>query len=321
VITARDAFQVCELADQKKIPYLRIGRHHGKNPMRKVAGLLYRALQLAPIALREKPILGISHGARSQIIISNLLGIKTLVLSDYEFARFLPLMRPTWEMVPSVIPDAALCCDSEHIRKYPGMKEDVYVWKFQPDPGILADIGLKESDLIATVRPPATEAHYHNPEAEGLFVSFMELACRIPETRIVLLPRHRKQGELIKSSWPQWFAKGKTVIPSKVLDGLNLIWHSDLLVSGGGTMNREAAALGVPVYSLFRGSIGAVDRHLEQSGRLVLLKSIEDISTKIRFAKRMRRPVSETNSRKALDQIVDTVEELAESAQKNRVHA
>ena len=321
VITARDAFQVCELADQKKIPYLRIGRHHGKNPFRKVAGLLVRALQLAPVALREKPVLGLSHGARGQIIISNLLGIQTLVLSDYEFATFLPLMHPTWEMVPSVIPDAALSSDSDHIRKYPGMKEDVYVWKFQPDPSILAQLGLKDSDLIATVRPPATEAHYHNPEAEALFVTFMDLACRSPNTRIVLLPRHRKQGEFIQSNWPQWFIQDKTVIPSRVLDGLNMIWHSDLLVSGGGTMNREAAALGVPVYSIFRGTIGAVDRHLEQSGRLVILKSIADVASKIRFQKRVQRPFSEAVSRKALDHIVNTIEELTESIQAERVHA
>lgn len=318
-ITARDAFQVCELADQKKIPYEKIGRHYGKNRFLKVAGVLYRAMQLAPVVLREKPVLSLSHGARSQIVISNLLQIPTLLFADYEFAEYPPLMRPTWEMVPSVIPDEALCCDKNHIKKYPGIKEDVYVWKFKPDATLLRNFGMDESNLIITARPPATEAHYHNPESEDLFTGFMEMACRDPRARIVLLPRNKQQGEFIRSRWPQWFAQNKTIIPGGALDGLNLIWHSDLLVSGGGTMNREAATLGVPVYSIFRGSIGAVDRHLQQEGRLILIETPEDISGKIKLEKRVRKSVAETTSRRSLDHIVNTIEEMVEKiSEKNQ---
>jgi predicted glycosyltransferase len=311
-VTARDAFQVCELADQKKISYEKIGRHYGKNRFLKVTGVLYRAMQLAPVAWRDKPVLSLSHGARSQIVISNLLRIPTLLFADYEFAEYPPLMRPTWEMVPSVIPDEALCCDQHHIKKYPGIKEDVYAWKFEPDAALLQSLGMDESSLIITARPPATEAHYHNPESEGLFTSFMDMACHDPRTRIVLLPRNKQQGELIRSQCPQWFVKNKTVIPGGALDGLNLIWHSDLLVSGGGTMNREAATLGVPVYSIFRGAIGAVDRHLQHDGRLVLVESAADVAGKIKLEKRVRRSVAETTSRKSLDYIVNTIEELVE---------
>jgi predicted glycosyltransferase len=311
VVTARDAFQVCELADRKGIAYRRIGRHYGKNRLRKLTGLMYRALQLAPVALREKPVLSLSHGARSQIMISNLLSIPTLLLADYEYAKYPPLMRPTWEMVPQVIPDEALCCDQDHIRKYPVIKEDTYVWKFRPDPSLLTDLGLKGSELIITARPPATEAHYHNPESEKLFVRFMELACRCESARVILLPRNRKQDEHIRQHWPHWFSNDKTVVPSAAVDGLNLIWHSDLLVSGGGTMNREATVLGVPVYSIFRGSIGAVDRHLEQSGRLVLVQSEEDVARKIRLEKRERKALGETTSRQTLLHIVNTVEDIA----------
>jgi hypothetical protein len=311
-VTARDAFQVCELADQKKIPFIKIGRHYGKNRFLKVAGVLYRALQLAPVAWRKKPVLSLSHGARSQIVISNLLRIPTLLFADYEFAEYPPLMRPTWEMVPAVIPDEALCCGKNHIKKYPGIKEDVYTWKFKPDAALLRHLGLDESHLIITARPPATEAHYHNPESENLFTRFMELACLHPETRIVLMPRNKQQGEFIRSRWPQWFEQNKTIIPDGPLNGLNLIWHSDLLVGGGGTMNREAAVLGVPVYSIFRGSIGAVDRHLQQSGRLILIETLADVGSKIRLEKRMRKSVAETTSRQSLDHIVNTIEELVE---------
>ncbi len=318
IITARDAFQVFELADRKKLSYLPIGRHYGKNRFLKVAGALFRALQLAPVAWRENPALSVSNGSRSQIVVSKVLRIPTMVLSDYEYARPLPFMYPTWEMVPEVIPDQALACDSDHIRKYPGIKENVYAWKLQPDPRILGDLGLNESDLIITVRPPATEAHYHNPESEQLFVAFMEMATRSANTRIVLLPRNERQAESIRARWPAWFVDDKTVVPRVALDGLNLIWHSDLVVSGGGTMNREAAVLGVPVYSIFRGEIGAVDRSLERSGRLVLVESVDDVARKIRLEKRVRTPLAQATSRDSLDHIVNTIAELAERPRRAR---
>jgi len=92
----------------------------------------------------------------------------------------------------------------------------------------------------------------------------------------------------MRESWPGLFANGILRIPPSVVDGLNLIWYSDLVVSGGGTMNREAAALDVPVYSTFRGKIGAVDQYLSQAGRLVLLESAEDLPAKLRLIRRQR---------------------------------
>jgi predicted glycosyltransferase len=258
--------------------------------------------------------LSLSHGARSQIIISNALGIPSLLLADYEYAKYPPLMRPTWEMVPSVIPDEVLCRDHQHIFRYPGIKEDAYVWKFHPNHSILQELGLSQSDVIVTVRPPATEAHYHNPESEKLFTSFMDYACQSPKTRLVLLPRNQHQSEFIRSHWPRWFENNKTVIPPAVVGGLNLIWHSDLLVSGGGTMNREATALGVPVYSIFLGAIGAIDRHLEQTGRLILIKSAAELAVKIRLEKRPPPANSNGQSSETLRHIVNTIEDLAGSA-------
>jgi predicted glycosyltransferase len=313
LVTARDAFQVCELADKKGLRYLRIGRHYGKHRAIKGAGLVYRALQLAPVVIREKPALAVSHGARSQLILSNWLRIPSVLIEDYEFCQFPFMMKPSWLMAPEVIPDQALGLANGNLRKYPGIKEDVYAWKLQPDREILDELELSDSDIVVTVRPPATEAHYHNPEAERLFEAFMARACQAPNVRVVLLPRNRKQGELIRRAWPKWFENGKTVIPGSAIDGLNLIWHSDLVVSGGGTMNREAAAVGVPVYSIFRGSIGAVDKYLEQCGRLFLLESREDVVHKIRLEKRPRRPLVDVTSRKTLTHIVNAIEQLTEA--------
>ena len=124
-----------------------------------------------------------------------------------------------------------------------------------------------------TIRPPATEAHYHNPESEKLLMAVFELLAAHPEVKIVLLPRTRRQEMELRDARPEFFAAGRIVVPTHAVNGLNLIWYSDVVISGGGTMNREAAALGIPVYSLFRGTMGAVDKYLAETGKLVLLES------------------------------------------------
>jgi predicted glycosyltransferase len=289
----------------------KIGRHFGKNRLMKGLGLAVRAMELAPLVLRERPALAVSHGARSQVLLGNCARIPSLLIDDYEFSEYPAFMRPTRLLVPEVIPSDSLSLPSSMVEHYPGIKEDVYCWKLRPDPDALRALGIAESDLVVTVRPPATEAHYHNPESERLFEAFMERACRLANCRIVLLPRNQKQGTAIRSRWPRWFDNGRTIIPGAVLDGLNLIWHSDLVVSGGGTMNREAAALGVPVYSIFRGATGAVDRHLAAEERLVLIESEPEVQSRIILAKRPRRPVTEVTSNRTLQYIVNAIERIA----------
>jgi hypothetical protein len=112
--------------------------------------------------------------------------------------------------------------------------------------------------------------------------------------------------------WPASFSSGKFVMPEHAVDGLNLIWFSDLVISGGGTMNREAAALGVPVYSIFRGKIGAVDRHLAAEGRLVLVETTEDVKSKIRLVRREPLAKPDPSTRPALPTIVENVVSILE---------
>ena len=288
VVTVRDCFQVCGLADLLGLSYMKIGHHSGKNKVRKLIGLFYRALQLAPIALEKKPTIALSHGSRSQMILARILGIPSVVCDDYEPSRGTPFFGPTRLIVPEVIPETAYKMKKRPVLKYPGIKEDVYVPNFKPNTKINDELGLNGKNLVITVRPPATEAHYHNAQSENLFDAAVNFLGHQKNTRLVLLPRNEKQVAWIKKEWPEWCADRKIIIPQQVVDGLNLIWHSDLVISGGGTMNREAAALGVPVYSIFRGNIGAVDRYLSDTGRLVLLESAEDIKTLLNKEKMLR---------------------------------
>jgi predicted glycosyltransferase len=311
VLTARDAFQVCELATRSGLAYTKIGRHYGKNRLLKILGLVWRSLQLLPFVLRNRPMMGLSHGSRAQILLCNFLRIPTVMLMDYEYAQTPLLLRPRWEIVPDVLYNENLHCKAkERIRKYKGIKEDVYAPEFKPAPALRQQLHLDDNSVIVTVRPPATEAHYHNPESETLFVQFMNRALRTPGVKAVLLPRNQAQATQIKATWPQWFADSKVVVPHEAVDGLNLLWHSDLVVSGGGTMNREAAALGVPVYSIFRGKIGAVDRHLQSQGKMTLIESIEDVQNKIPLIPRKKTDLPASGPREALREILEQVEEI-----------
>jgi predicted glycosyltransferase len=278
----------------------------------KVWGLGWRSLQLLPTVMKHRPDLALSHGSRSQILLCNLLRIPTVMVMDYEFAQTPWLLQPRWEIVPQVLLTADLQCKHpERVRAYDGIKEDVYAPEFKPDPALARQLGLEDTKIVVTVRPPANEAHYHNPESETFFVEFMQRLVATPDTRAVLLPRNKNQEAQIRKDFPQWFAEGKVIVPKEAVDGLNLLWHSDLVVSGGGTMNREAAALGVPVYSIFRGKIGVLDRHLQKEGRMVLIEKIEDVHKKIVLQRRPRGAgQSPSAPRHALGGIIEHVEAI-----------
>jgi len=307
MLTARNAYQVRELADLFHLKYKLIGHHQGKNKIRKLFGVCVRGMQLMPTILKDKPDLALSHGSRSQLIVCAGLRIPSVLILDYECAKRLGLIEPTWYMCPEVIPSSVFRCDPKRVLKYPGIKEDVYVPRFVPDPHIRPALGLDYDDVVVTVRPPATEAHYHRPQSDELFEAVIEFLSRRPEIKIVMLPRNEKQAVHLRNHWPALFANRKIRIPHQVVDGLNLIWHSDLVISGGGTMNREAAALGVPVYSTFRGKIGAVDRYLNDRGRLVLLEGVQDLQTKLRIVRRETFLSPQNANDGALKSIVDQV--------------
>jgi hypothetical protein len=310
VLTARDAFQVCDLAKRRGLQFRKIGHHYGKNPARKVSGLFIRSLQLLPFYLRQRPALALSHGSRSQNILSNFVGVPTVLILDYEHAKLPPPTNPRWAIVPEALSAEALPSKISRVRFYRGIKEDVYVPEFKPSFGLMEELGLRQDDVIVTVRPPANEAHYYSPESDDLFHEFMARASRMPGVRVVLLPRNAHQERDMRTSYPHWFEDGRTVVPTGAIDGLALLWISDFVVSGGGTMNREAAAMGIPVYSIFRGKTGAVDLMLEEQGRLHMIHNKEEIWSKIAFIRRDKSRPPDQAPREALNDIVDQIENI-----------
>ena len=307
ILTARNIYQVCELLEFFHLPCKVIGRHYGKNKILKVLGNCFRAVQLLPTAAFPRPDLAISHGSRAQMLICKALVIPTIMMHDYEYSIKTGWLEPDWVLMPDLIPDGVMTRKSERILRYPGLKEDVYVPRFQPDPSILSQLGISPDDLVVTVRPPATEAHYHNPQSDVLFAETMRLLGSTPHVKAVTLPRNARQAHQLRQDWPELIVSGSMVIPSTPVDGLNLVWFSDLVVSGGGTMNREAAALGVPVYSIFRGKIGAVDRRLAEQGRLTLIETPREVRSKIKLSRWNRPPRPDNHNRPALQSILNSI--------------
>ena len=310
-LTARDCSQTCGLADLFHMNYKRIGRHYGKNKFIKVIGTVYRGLQLVFKLAGEKPDFAISHGSRAQMIAARLMRIPSLTIMDYEYVK--GFIRPTWIITPEVVSKGLSRRGQKKNLTYPGIREDVYVPNFIPDLSLKNKLGINGDDILITIRPPATEAHYHVSQSDDLFKESVNFLSKKENICMVLLPRNERQKDFLQTEWPDLIKRGKLIIPEQVVDGLNLIWNSDFVISGGGTMNREAAALGVPVYSIFKGKIGAVDRYLSDKGRLVLLESIEDIRTKVSLTKRVIPKHFDYKSNTTLNSIIDSITTLVKN--------
>lgn len=312
LITARDRFQVCELADRFQMKYRRIGHYYGKKKIVKLFWLTLRTLQLFRTINKGKPKLALSHGSRSQIMLAKVLGIPSAVIFDYEHSKGIPFVYPTWGISPEVISNNKVNSGKTRFLKYKGIKEDMYVPDFKPDCSLINELGIRENNLIVTVRPPATEAHYFKVESERLFELAIDFLCEQQNIQVILLPRSGRQKAFVCRKWASWIADGKIIIPKHAMDGLNLIWYSDFVISGGGTMNREAAALGVPVYSIFRGKIGAVDHYLSEKGRLILIEDKDQLYSKIVLARRDKTCKPTKSNGLALQEIVSHIVNIIE---------
>ncbi len=311
-ISARNYSQTVELAQLYGLHFSDIGKHYGKNKFIKVFSLIYRALQLIPFVLKKKPTIAISHGSRSQMIAAYIFKIPIVVFLDYEYVQTLPIVKPKAMFFPNIISKNTLVKFKSNIKTFPGIKEDIYIPSFNPDESIKKCFMFSSKIITVILRPPAYQAHYHNHESEELFEEVINFLVNIGNVRTIILPRNNKQKETFKVRYEKYFNNNLLIIPEDVVDALNLMWYSDLVISGGGTMNREAAAMGVPVYSIFRGKIGDVDKYLAKTGRLILIENSDDIKSKIRLKKRIVPRKPENINSMALQSIFNDLKKLLE---------
>ncbi len=174
-------------------------------------------------------------------------------------------------MVPEAIPPERLApygATPLKLRRYPGLKEEYYLSDFTPDAAVLGELGLELSEPLAVVRTPPAVSLYHRFE-HPLFARLLERLRG--QAQVVVLPRTPEQRAELA-------AAGGYVVPERAVDAQSLISFADVVVSAGGTMNREAVALGTPVWTTFEGRLGAVDERLIADGRLRRLERAEDVN-------------------------------------------
>jgi predicted glycosyltransferase len=311
-ITARDFGQTFALLLLHGLAFRAVGHHAGRNKFRKVAELASRSFRLWRMGRKQDFRVVVSCGARASVLPALMLGLPLVTVIDYEHIFAYPFIK--WAqriLTPNVIPDEDLLrlgYDLSKVRKFPGLKEELYVFDFQPDRASLEAAGIDFSRTVIAVRPPATMAHYHSQKSEAIFWAVLQHLLRQPEMQIVVLPRVQAQGDWVLDKVG---LHENLLIPDSVQHGPNLLWHMDAMFGGGGTMNREAACLDVPTYSFFNGPLGAVDRYLSEQKKLTLLGSLDQVDA-IKVGKRTPRPLPPRDSgRKVLNFIVEQVLEVA----------
>jgi uncharacterized protein len=279
-ITARDFAETVPLAKNAGLSPQVIGGYGGREVTAKAGNLASRAWALAAWARHRQFDLAVGHNSYSQILAARALRVRNVTLMDYEYqpANHLAFRLSSRIIVPQSFPSDQLKhfgARSAKVRRYSGTKEDVYLAHFQPDSTFnkqLNDLGISAENVLVLLRPPAQDSLYHRFQNTLFDAALAQIQIR-DNVRVVLLPRNESQRQVYSS-----MASSNVVIPPAPLDGPNLIAASDLVLSAGGTINREAAALGVPAVSIYAGKWAAVDEQLVNEGRLRRISNADQIA-------------------------------------------
>ncbi len=272
-VTARDFAQTLELCRRLGIAHTAIGHHRGAGLVDKGRGLAARSAALARWAGRRGFDVALGHGSNDVTVAARLLRVPSATTFDYEWAQVQHTVNcrlASAVVVPDVIPPERLYRYGARgkLAPYAGLKEEYYLADFEPDGAVLRQLGLDPAAPITLVRTPPAVSLYHRFQTD-LFGAVLD---RLRGSQTVVLPRTPEQrAELHRD--------GGFIVPEQAIDAQSLIAHADLVVSAGGTMNREAVALGTPVFTVFEGRLGAVDERLIAQGRLHRLTRPDQVRT------------------------------------------
>lgn len=289
-VTARAYGQTLQLLEMMGIDHTSFGEHAGESRRRKAAALVTRGREMRRFAKGRHFDLAACHGSNDLPIAARTLGIPAVDMFDYEWA--------TWQhnvgcrlsrrvMTPDAIPAERLRrygVGPGKLAQYPGLKEEYYLADFEPDPSVLDELGVDRSKLLVAMRPPPEVTLYHRVENE-LFPEVIRRLGNDEGVQAVVLPRIDAQRDYLRS-----LGLPSLIVPERAVDAQSLIAFADLVVSAGGTMNREAVALGTPVYTTFAGRLGGVDEMLIRENRLRPLADAQSLPLVKQEGKRERMP-------------------------------
>ncbi len=282
--TARDYGQTAELAALHGLPVEVVGAHGGRSRIGKGRAAAGRVRALRRWARGRGFDAALAHGSTDQPVVARSLGIPAVTMFDYEGARLqhgVNCRLAARVLVPEAIPVEAIVTHGARasaVVRYPGLKEEYALFGFAADPSVREALGVRADALLAVLRPPPDLALYHRT-ANPLFDEVLRALAADPTVEQVVLPRTAEQGAAIRA-----LGLPGTIVPERAVDARSLVAVADLVVSAGGTMNREAVVLGTPVWTTFAGELGAVDRGLIAEGRLLRLERAADLVVRPRPA-------------------------------------
>jgi uncharacterized protein len=303
VLTARDHAQTLGLARDAFGEVQVVGGESPSRRIQKGLSIAERARALFRIARSIRPDVALSHGSYAQVLAARAARVPAVTMMDYEFqpANHVSFRLARRVIVPKIFPDSALRrfgAKERKVIRYDGFKEELYLGRFHPDETVLTDLGLDRSRVLAVMRLAPEGALYHGFPNER-FESLVDQAASMEDVQVVLLPRLRAQAD-------RYAERSGVIVPQRPVDGRSLLAFADVMIGAGGTMNREAALLGTPTYTVFAGRLAAVDAELMRKGLLRDLRREEERPV---FAKKAPRDtvLSAERADGILDRVLDTV--------------
>jgi len=267
-VTTRDYGQTLQLLDLHGLDATVLGRHAGRSEVAKARSLFSRLRALRRWAKPRGFDLALAHGSHELTMSARALGVRSATTHDYEFALLqhqLGMRAANRVVVPDLIPAERFKrfgVKPPKLATYPGLKEEYYLSDFEPDAGVLEQLGVDRERVLVVLRPPPDVSQYHR-HGNPLLAQTLDYIGARDDVQAVVVPRTEEQRAYVTG-----LQLSSVILPDRAVDAQSLIAFADLVVSAGGTMNREAVALGVPVYTTFTGRLGGVDEALIQTGRL-----------------------------------------------------
>jgi len=294
-VTSRDYAQTLQLLELHGIDAKILGAHGGRGRLGKGEAMLSRMRALHAWARPRHFDVALAHASHELTLTARRLGIPSATTFDYEYAWLqhqLGCRAATRVVVPEAIPPQRLRrygVKPPKLGRYPGLKEEYYLADFEPDPRALEPFELDQKRVLVVIRTPPDVALYHR-KGNPLFLEVLERVGRDESAQAVVLPRTTEQRDAIRG-----LGLPSLQVPDQAVDGQSLVAAADVVVSAGGTMNREAVALGVPVYTTFSGRLGGVDELLIREGKLIPLTDPRALDLRKREGKaeRVRRDPAE----------------------------
>jgi predicted glycosyltransferase len=300
-ITLRDHAQTVELA-RARWPEAELvdGRRLSARRAATAVELATRTAALVRWARRVRPDVALSHNSYAQVAAARAAGVPAVTAMDYEHQplNHLAFRLARRVLLPAALPDDVVRRQGARpgkTERYDGLKEELYLGDFEPDPAILERLGIERPDVLVVARSGATRAAYHG-YADDLFLEALRRLGRRPEVTVVALARHPEHRRELEA-----LGLPNLVVPVGAVDGRSLVREADLFIGAGGTMTRESALLGTPTLSVFGGEEAAVDRALERRGVLAKMRSAQDVD---RVAPRQSPPIDVADLRGKSERLV-----------------